>query len=165
MAAVRQEQVASEEERLRLQEDDDIASAQAELDAMLSGVDMNEEITDDLSDAGEEKGEGSGSVGRSHRSVQTGEPRFQQTSALDGVQFDPSEQELYEMDSIFSDLSADASICTDDKSRRAFEDAIINAAVSKANATSKATQDDLVIKKAAKARHRVQKMQVCDMWS
>ena len=61
------------------------------------------------------------------------------------------------MDSIFSDLSADASICTDDKSRRAFEDAIISAAV------SRSTQDNLVAKKAEKARHRVQKMQVGDM--
>tara|TARA_B110000091_G_C13335755_1_gene278247 strand:- start:216 stop:371 length:156 start_codon:yes stop_codon:yes gene_type:complete len=41
-----------------------------------------------------------GSV-RSHRSLlrgadeKVGEPRFEQTSAVDGVQFDPSDQELY----------------------------------------------------------------------
>ena len=92
MASARQEQIATEEERLRMEEDVDIASAQAELDAMLSGVDMNEEITDDLSELEE---------GSSHRSVlrgadeKMGEPRFEQTEALDGVQFDPSAQELY----------------------------------------------------------------------
>ena len=58
------------------------------------------------------------------------------------------------MDSIFSDLSSDASICTDDHSKRAFENAVIGAAL------SRAAQENKVKIKAEKARHRVQKMQL-----
>ena len=40
MASARQEAIAAEEERKRMEEDMEIAKAQASLDAMLSDVDM-----------------------------------------------------------------------------------------------------------------------------